>query len=93
MGKGNNLETGKSCDFTWFPEYDYTASQQFRHPSLAEQQASDSDRGWKHQPEPNNQAISRHINNSRDKKLQFCMMRDKYHKFTRKRPSCFEHFE
>ena len=48
-----------------------------QHPSLAEQQASDS-WGWKHQHEPNNHAISCHINNSRDKKLQFCMMRYKY---------------
>ena len=53
-------------------------AQQFGHPSLAEQQAKDSYRGWKHQPEPNNHAISRHINNSRDKKLQFCMIQDKY---------------
>ena len=56
-----------------------TASQQFRHPSLAQQQALDSYRGWKHQPEPNNHAISRHINNSTAGKLQFCMMQDKYH--------------
>ena len=52
--------------------------QQFMDPSQAEQQASHSDCGWKHQPEANNHAISHHINNSRAKKLQLCKMQDKY---------------
>ena len=55
------------------------STQQFRDPSLAEQQASDSDRGWQHHPKPNNHAISPHINNSKATKLQFFMKQDKYH--------------
>ena len=63
-------------------------SQQLRDPSRAP-----SFIGSKHQPYPTNHAISRHINNSKARKLQFCMMWDKIHdylKLIRKQPSCLE---
>ena len=56
-----------------------SVSEQFRDPSLAECQALQGGRGWKHQPQPNNHAISRHITNSRARKLQFCINQDKCH--------------